>query len=104
MSQREVTVRQLIDMLARFPGVTGKRGASLEDLLASSSCLLRVDGDVAYSVMVDDTGVLTLVSSHREQQQPTFVTNNVRAFVVQLAFRVLIGRSEWLRPVGWCNS
>ncbi|MFC5338795.1 hypothetical protein [Leucobacter denitrificans] len=90
----EQTVRELWGMLLEFPGLIQK-SRRVEDLLLACLYVLSVDGDIARKVTIDDDGVLTLITSDRGNDRITFVTNSVRAFVVQLAYRALNGRADF---------
>ncbi|MFC5338800.1 hypothetical protein [Leucobacter denitrificans] len=90
---REEKLREFWEFLQQFPELVSK-GQSLEGLITSDLFLLRAEGDVSYELSTDNEGVFTLLRSDRGQGGPIFVTNSVRALVVQLAYRVLSGRAD----------
>ncbi len=93
LAVREQRLRQLWEYLQQFPELISN-SRSLEDLISDDQYLLRVEGGVAYELSTDDEGNFTLIQSERGQGGPIFVTNSVRALVVQFAYRILSGRAE----------
>ncbi|MEV8145429.1 hypothetical protein [Specibacter sp. NPDC078709] len=92
---REVARRELWAAVAAIPGLAEGLKLSQEELWTENPWLWHVNGDVSYTVAIDDNGLFLLTRFDRGQGEPAFRSNDARACVASMVLQWLSGSNDF---------
>lgn len=95
-STRDARVRTLWSEISTLPGLSERLGVTEAELLSPDPSICLVNGDVCYEILLDNH-LYVLVRRERGNRSRIFVTNDARAFAVQLVLR-LFSSSQAFSP------